>query len=97
MGKKKQRMAEAIRKVKPLKPLAMPMDKFAKFGGKIAYIRQMNLEEARERFPNMEGLPEGIDLFALYGADGTPIVLTDSRGAAVGHAMSDELELTCLQ
>jgi hypothetical protein len=44
-------------------------------------------------FPTIEGLPAGIDLFALHAADGTPLALTDSRQAAVGHAMGDELEI----
>ena len=31
-------------------------------------------------------------LFALHAADGTPIMLTDSREAAVANAWSQELE-----
>jgi hypothetical protein len=34
----------------------------------------------------------GLQLFALYAADGTPIMLTDSREAAVANAWSQELE-----
>lgn len=62
-------------------------------GGHIAYIRQLTSDEAREMFPAIQGLPQGIMLFALHGADGTPIALTDSRQAALGHAMDDELEV----
>ncbi len=47
-------------------------------------------------FPAIEGLPQGINLFALHAADGTPLALTDSRQAAVGHAMGDELEIASL-
>jgi len=47
-------------------------------------------------FPAIEGLPVGINLFALHAADGTPIALTDSRQAAVGHAMGDELEIAAV-
>ena len=35
-------------------------------------------------FPAIEGLPKGINLFALHAADGTPLALTDSHQAAVG-------------
>jgi len=62
-------------------------------GGKVAYIKVMTHDEARELFPAVENLPTGIDLFALHAADGTPLILTDSRQAAVGHAMGDELEV----
>ena len=34
----------------------------------------------------------GIELFALHAADGTPIMLTDTREAALANAWSQELE-----
>ena len=61
--------------------------------GRIAYIRELTSSQARRLFPRIEGLPRGIILFALHGADGTPIALTDSRQAAVGHAVDGELEV----
>jgi hypothetical protein len=61
--------------------------------GQVAYIKAMTSAEARRMFPSIKGLPRGIDLFALHAADGTPIALTDSRQAAVGHAMDGELEI----
>jgi len=72
----------------------MSMSELAKLGGgKVAYIKVMTHDEARELFPAVEDLPEGIDLFSLHAADGTPLILTDSRQAAVGHAIGDELEV----
>lgn len=65
-------------------------------GGHIAYIRELTSDEAHQMFPSIEGLPTGIILFALHGADGTPIALTDSRQAAIGHAMDDELEVASI-
>ena len=50
-------------------------------------------DEAREMFPAIEGLPNGINLFSLHAADGTPIALTDTRQAALSHAMEDELAI----
>ena len=61
--------------------------------GEIAYIREMTSSEAMEAFPNIDDLPEGINLFALHGADGQPIALTDDRGVAIEHAISDDLEI----
>lgn len=70
---------------------------FAKLGdGHVAYIKSMTSEEARRLFPSVEGLPHGINLFALHGADGTPLALTDTRSAAVGHALGDELEIASI-
>jgi hypothetical protein len=37
-------------------------------------------------------LGEGHKLFALHAADGTPIMLTDSREAAIANAWSNELQ-----
>ena len=34
----------------------------------------------------------GDELFALHAADGTPMMLTDSREAAIANAWSQELE-----
>ncbi|MDX2158087.1 MAG: DUF1150 domain-containing protein [Hyphomicrobiaceae bacterium] len=61
--------------------------------GQVAYIKTLTSAEARRMFPTIKGLPRGIDLYALHAADGTPIALTDSRQAAVGHAIEGELEI----
>jgi hypothetical protein len=60
-------------------------------GGQVAYIKLLSSEEAKRLFPAVEGVPPGISLFALHAADGTPIALTDSRQAALSHAMDGEL------
>lgn len=75
----------------------MSENEFAKLGdGHVAYIKTMTSEEARRMFPAVEGLPQGINLFALHAADGTPLALTDTRSAAIGHAMGDELEIASI-
>ena len=64
----------------------------AKLGdGEVAYIRMMTSDEAQRMFPTISGLPDDSNIFALHSADGTPLALTDSRQAAVGHALSDRL------
>jgi hypothetical protein len=92
---KNSRNATRRKKSVPVPP--MSMNDLAKLGGgKVAYIRTMTHDEAKEMFPAVDGLPQGIDLFSLHAADGTPLVLTDSRQAAIGHAMGDELEIASI-
>ena len=62
-------------------------------GGEVAYIKILTSAQARRMFPTVDGLPKGTNLFSLHGADGTPVALTDTIQAAVGHAMDDELAI----
>ena len=61
-------------------------------GGKIAYVKTVRSEDVHAMFPQAPELQPGMQLFALHAADGTPIMLTDSREAAVANAWSQELE-----
>lgn len=65
-------------------------------GGEVAYIKSLSSDEAHRMFPTIEGLPKGIPLFSLHAADGTPIALTDTLQAAIGHAEEDELAIAPL-
>jgi hypothetical protein len=65
-------------------------------GGEVAYIKTLTSDEALVMFPQIEGLPKGIPLFSLHAADGTPIALTDTLQAAIGHAQEDELSIAPL-
>ena len=49
-------------------------------------------EGVRKQFPQAPQLAPGTLLYALHAADGTPIMLTDSREAAIANAWSQELE-----
>lgn len=58
---------------------AFSLDDFAALGtGQVAYVRTMRAEEVRKLVPQAEHIPTGVDLFALLGADGMPIMITDS-------------------
>ncbi|HLH10973.1 MAG TPA: DUF1150 domain-containing protein [Methylovirgula sp.] len=61
-------------------------------GGSLAYVREMRSEDVSKLFPQAPPIQPGLQLFALLGADGVPIVLTDSRDAALANAMQHELE-----
>jgi hypothetical protein len=60
--------------------------------GRIAYVKQIQSEDVRTMFPQAPNIAPGIKLFALCAANGTPIMLTDTREAALANAWSQELE-----
>jgi hypothetical protein len=55
-------------------------------------VKTIRSEDVPALFPQAPQLAPGLKLFALHGADGTPIMLTDSREAALANAWSQELE-----
>ena len=61
-------------------------------GGKLAYVIPIRSEDVHALYPQAPELEPGMRLFALHAADGTPILVTDSREAAVANAMTQELE-----
>jgi len=75
--------------------LNMSPEALAQLGdGRIAYLKTVRSEDVHALFPEAEipQMPPGQTLFALHAADGTPIMLTDSREAAIANAWSQELE-----
>ena len=64
--------------------------------GRVAYLKPIRSEDVSRLFPAAPAIQPGLQLFALLAADGTPIIVTDSRDAAVASAMSQELEMVSL-
>ena len=64
--------------------------------GRIAYVKAIQSEEVRKLFPQAPQIAPGLQLFSLHAADGTPIMLTDTREAAIANAWSQELETVSL-
>lgn len=60
--------------------------------GRLAYVKTIRSEDVAQMFPQAPRIEPGIKLFALHAADGTPIMLTDSREAAIANAWSNELQ-----
>ena len=60
--------------------------------GRLAYVKAIRSEEVANLFPQAPKIAPGLKLFALHSADGTPIMLTDTREAALANAWSQELE-----
>ncbi len=59
--------------------------------GKIAYVRTIRSEDVRHLVPQAPAMPPGINLFALLGADGQPIIITDSRADIAQNAWDNDL------
>lgn len=74
-----------------LKPMSL-QDFAVLGGGKIAYVKAIRSEQVNELYPQAPELQPGMQLFALHAADGTPIMVTDSRESAIANAWSHELE-----
>ena len=76
--------------------LAISPEALAHLGdGRIAYVKTIRAEDVRALFPQADvpQMAPGQTLFAPHAADGTPIMLTDSREAAIANAWSQELEM----
>jgi hypothetical protein len=70
---------------------------FAQLGdGRIAYVKPIKSEEVQALFPQVPQLQPGMQLFALLSASGSPLMVTDSREAALANAFSNELETVSL-
>lgn len=68
-----------------------PQELAALGGGQVAYVKQMLSEDVNRVFPHAPQLEPGMKLFALLSADGSPILLTDSKDAAMAGAFEHEL------
>ena len=64
--------------------------------GLIAYVKPIRSEELGAMFPEIPTVQPGLQLFALLGASGKPLIVTDSRDAALANAMQNELHMVSL-
>ena len=69
-----------------------PADLAALGEGQVAYVKPMQSDEVRELFPQAPAMQPGLRLFALLSASGAPILLTDSRDAALANAWAHDLQ-----
>jgi hypothetical protein len=76
---------------------AMSAERLATLGeNRIAYIKAIRSEEVAFLCAEAPLLPAGYSVFVLYAADGTPIMLADSREAALADAADREIETVSL-
>lgn len=72
--------------------MLMHPDTFAHLGeGHIGYVKPIRSEDVAQMFPDAPLMKPGMRLFALHGADGRPILLAETREAAVANAWDQEL------
>lgn len=74
-----------------IKPVFDLTDLAALGAGQVAYVRPMSAAEVQKLVPQIDDLPSGIDLYALLGADGTPIMIADSRDELTANAWENQL------
>jgi len=80
-----------------VKEIVLSPEALAHLGdGEIAYMKTIMSEDVRALFPQAPEIEPGLKLFTLHAADGTPIMLTDSREAAIANAESQKLEMVSL-
>jgi len=79
------------------KAAALTPQEFAHLGGgAIAYVKPIRSEDVPRLFPQAPAIRPGLQLFALLGADGSAIMLTDSKDAAIANAWEHQLQTVSL-
>ena len=58
----------------------------------IAYMREMTVEEIKTAFPQTSDLEEGETYWALFGADGAPLMLASERVDIASSAFYNNLK-----
>jgi hypothetical protein len=67
-------------------------DQLAHIGeGVVAYVREMPSEELKGKFPGLPEIEPGTRLWALFAANGEPILLSDARDRAIAGAFENDL------
>ena len=70
----------------------MTAGEFAHLGeGSVAYLRKVTSDDLLGRFPGIAQIAPGLELWALFAANGQPILLSDARDRALAGAMENDL------
>ncbi|MDQ2705260.1 MAG: DUF1150 family protein [Pseudomonadota bacterium] len=65
---------------------------FAHLGeGHVAYVREMDGDELNGKFPGLPHIEPAARLWALFAANGQPILLSDARDRAIAGALENDL------
>jgi hypothetical protein len=76
-----------------VRPTAMSPETFATLGeNRLAYIKAIRSEEVAFLCAEAPLLAPGHEVFVLHAADGSPILLAESREAALADAENNQLE-----
>jgi hypothetical protein len=67
-------------------------DELAHIGeGVVAYLREFDSTDLKAKFPGMPEVEPGTKLWAVFAADGRPILLADAHASALAGAMQNDL------
>ena len=70
----------------------LTQEQFAHLGdGTLAYVRSMRSEDVARLYPQAPEISPGLTIFALLSADGSPIVLADTKEGALANAYENKL------
>jgi hypothetical protein len=71
---------------------------FSRLGaGQVAYMRKVKTDDLATSFPALPPMTPGVELWALFAANGDPIVLSDERDNVLVGAQEHELQTVMLQ
>jgi len=59
--------------------------------GSVAYLREIGTDELKGKFPGLPEIQGGLTLWALFAANGQPILLSDERDRAIAGALENHL------
>jgi hypothetical protein len=59
--------------------------------GSVAYLREIGSDELKGKFPGLPEIAPGTKLWALFAANGQPILLSDARDRAIAGAFENDL------
>lgn len=81
----------------PRQNITLSSEDFAVLGGsRLAYVKAVRSEDIAFLCPDAPMLAPGQCVFVLHAADGTPILVTDTKEAALANAASEQLETVSL-
>ena len=75
----------------PAKLILSDLDLASLGSGEVGYIRKMKSDDLTARFPALNQLAPGLDVWALFAANGMPIVLSDRQSAVLEGASDNEI------
>lgn len=58
----------------------------------VAYLRKISSEEILEKFPDVTGIESGRIYWAMFAADGSPLMLADERTDLTDTAYFNDLQ-----
>lgn len=69
------------------------MQEFASLGNEVvAYMREITTEEIQDAFPDTPELEPGQRYWALFAADGSPLVLAETQADVSSSAFYNDLQ-----